>query len=126
MFGKVLLIFVAVIALVSMIMAGFVLLGKTKTLAASPAGISAALVADGTYEGHYSAFRWSNAVEAALKNHQISAIYKTHPQVFSKPETIQTLINRVLTAQDTKVDGVSGATADSNAFLLAVENALNL
>lgn len=105
-------------------MAAFVLVGKEKTLNLAHGGVTPLSVSDGTYTGRYSGFRWSNTVEVTVQNHEMITIRQTKPQVFAKEETIQTLVDRVLAAQSTDVDAVSGATADSNAFFAALEDAL--
>ena len=104
---------------------GFALLGKNKTMTTPLNGIALETVADGTYEGSYSGFRWSNTVSVTVKDHEIVAIEQLKPQVVASQITIDTLIANVLAAQDTQIDVVSGATADTRAFLSAVENALN-
>ena len=103
----------------------FLLLCKEKTLNNELKGVDLQSVADGSYVGHYNGYRWSNTVEVTVKDHQITNIDVNKPQVFAKEETIQTLTDRVVSKQSTNVDAVSGATADSKAFLQAVENALN-
>ena len=127
--GKVILrVFLILLALLLLLAAGgmaFVLLGKAKTEQATLAGVSLQSVADGTYEGSYSAFRWSNTVEVTVKNHHIVSIEQTKPQTIAKPETIEKLIESVIAAQNTNLDAVSGATLDQKAFLFAVEDALN-
>lgn len=122
---RILLGLLCLVLLVCACGAGFVLLGKEKTIAAPLTGVSLDTVADGTYEGSYRAFRWSNTVSVTVKDHRIVAIEQIKPQALAKPETILALIDRVLEAQNTNVDTVSGATADKKAFLSAVENALN-
>jgi uncharacterized protein with FMN-binding domain len=123
--GRILLGLFCLLLVVCACGAGFVLLGKEKTIAAPLSGVSLDSVADGTYEGSYSAFRWSNTVSVTVKDHRIVAIEQIKPQVLAKPETISSLIDRVLEAQNTNVDIVSSATADKKAFLSAVEDALN-
>lgn len=102
----------------------FVLLGKEAALALTVENIPLNTVADGVYEGSYDGFRFSNAVEVTVKDHEITDISVMQPQVFMKDEAVEELTNRVTAQQSTDVDAVSGATADSKAFLKAVENAL--
>ncbi len=102
----------------------FILLGKEAALALAVENVPLETVADGVYEGSYNGFRFSNTVEVAVENHQITDITVVQPQVFIKDETVDELKNRVTVQQCTDVDAVSGATADSHAFLKAVENAL--
>lgn len=105
--------------------ATFLMLGKEKTLNIKLKGIDLQSIEDGNYVGHYNGYRWSNTVEVTVKDHQITSINVKKPQVFAQNETIQVLTERVVSEQTTYVDAVSGATADSKAFLQAVENALN-
>ncbi len=88
-------------------------------------GISLASVADGTYEGRYSGYRWSNTVSVTVQDHRITDIEQVKPQVVASQDTITKLIDSVITSQSTDIDVVSGATADTRAFLSAVEDALN-
>jgi uncharacterized protein with FMN-binding domain len=101
------------------------MLGKNKTIHAQLNGISLASVADGTYEGSYSGFRWSNTVSVTVQDHQIVDIQQVKPQVVASQDTIDKLVASVVSAQSTDIDVVSGATADTKAFLSAVEDALN-
>lgn len=121
---KVVWIILAIIALLVAAMMGFALLGKGSTESLKLNGATAAALEDGVYAGNYDAFRWSNAVEVTVKDHQIEAIRVTKPQVVAKPATIEELTSRVLASQSTAVDTVSSATVDSKAFLKAVEDAL--
>lgn len=111
----------------ALIVAGFfafILLGKDKALQLTTGEMPIPAVEDGVYTGSFQDFRWSNTVEVAVKNHKIVSIRTIKPQVFAKEETIEAMTNRILSAQSTDVDTVSGATADSKAYLKAVENAL--
>ena len=121
---KVVWIILAIFALIIVAVLGFAMLGKGSTESLKLSGANAAALEDGVYPGKYDAFRWSNAVEVTVKDHQIEAIQVTKPQVAAKPATIEELTNHVLQSQSTAVDTVSGATIDSKAYLKAVENAL--
>ena len=122
---RVLLSIISVVVVICLIGAGFVMLGKNKTLTAPLNGISLTSVADGTYEGSYSGFRWSNTVSVMVQDHKITTIEQVKPQVVASQNTITKLIDSVITSQSTDIDVVSGATADTRAFLSAVEDALN-
>lgn len=102
----------------------FVIGGKDATINQKVGDVNLAVVDDGVYTGNYAALRWSNTVEVTIKNHAITDIKVTSPQVLANPETADTMTQEVLAAQNLQVDAVSGATADSKAFLKAVENAL--
>ena len=127
--GKIILrIFLSIISVILVICifgAGFVMLGKNKTIHAQLNGISLASVADGTYEGSYSGFRWSNTVAVTVADHKIVDIQQVKPQVVASQDTIDKLVASVVSSQSTDIDVVSGATADTKAFLSAVEDALN-
>jgi len=127
--GKIILrIFLSIISVILVICicgAGFVMLGKNKTIHAQLNGISLESVADGTYEGSYSGFRWSNTVAVTVADHKIVDIQQVKPQVVASQDTIDKLVASVVSSQSTDIDVVSGATADTKAFLSAVENALN-
>lgn len=127
--GKIILrIFLSIISVILVICicgAGFIMLGKNKTIHAPLSGISLASVADGTYEGSYSGFRWSNTVSVTVADHKIVDIQQVKPQVVASQDTIDKLVASVVSSQSTDIDVVSGATADTKAFLSAVENALN-
>lgn len=123
-FLKVILIVVGILAVVAGSLAAFVLLGKSQTLDQSVGTISLNEKADGTYDGSYSGFRWSNEVKVQVADHRIVDIQVAKPQVFATTQTIDAIKQRVLDAQSLDVDVISGATVDSKAFLKAVENAL--
>jgi uncharacterized protein with FMN-binding domain len=102
----------------------FVLLGKEASIALAIENVPLDNVSDGVYAGSYNGFRFSNTVEVTVKDHEITDISITKPQVFMKEETADELIGRIKEQQSIDVDVVSSATADSNAFLSAVGNAL--
>mgnify|MGYP000889768326 CR=1 FL=1 len=79
---------------------------------------------NGAYIGSYQGFRWSNTVEVTVKDNKITDIVVLKPQLFAKQETIDTITQRIISAQSTDVDLVSGATADCKAYIKAIENAL--
>lgn len=121
---KVLFLTLLILALLIGSFSTFILIGKGKVLNIELKGVALQSVEDGSYVGDYSGYRWSNTVEVTVRNHQITGITVKKPQLFAKSETIQELTSRVIAEQTTEVDAVSGATADSKAFLHAVENAL--
>lgn len=103
----------------------FLFTGKEKALQTQLEGVHLQSVEDGRYTGSYRDFRWSNTVDVTVSDHRITDITVTKSQVFAARESIQELTSRVLSEQTTEVDVISGATADSKAFLKAVENALH-
>ena len=122
---RALLVVVIVLAVIIGAFAGFILLGKARTGSLTLDGVSLADAADGVYTGSYSGFRWSNTVQVTVKAHRITEIDVVKEQVIITPETAQALKDKVLAAQNTQVDAVSGATVTSKAYLKAVENALH-
>jgi len=116
---------IGIFAVVCISFAAFLFLGKSQTMATPLDGVSLESVSDGAYEGSYSGFRWSNTVSVMVKDHQIIDVVQIKPQAITKGDTIDTLIARVIAAQDTDIDVVTGATVSSKAFLSAVEDALN-
>ena len=88
-------------------------------------GIDLSDIPDGSYTGVYAFKRWTNTVAVHVKNHQITAI-EIEKDVFAAQVTdcSDELFRRVIEAQDTNVDAVSGATVTSKAYLKAIEDAL--
>ncbi len=121
---KVLLIILGVMVALMIAFIVFIIGGKDASINAKIGDVNLAVVDDGVYTGSYAALRFSSTVEVTVQNHQITGIKVVSPQVFAKPETMDTMTQEVLDAQTLQVDAVSGATADSKAFLKAVENAL--
>ena len=110
------LVFIAVIMV-------YAFLGKEQTLALQISTVELTDIPDGEYTGTYDCYRWSNTVIVTVENHEITGIEAVKGP--SGRESIQQdLAACVIDSQSPAVDAVSGATADSNAFLKAVENAL--
>lgn len=103
---------------------GYLHIGKKAALETPVYGIDLSDIDDGTYIGSYEGYRWSNTVSVTVENHTITKIEILKPQTYTSQETVDTLILRVISEQNTDVDVVTGATADSRTFLRAVENAL--
>ena len=87
-------------------------------------GIDLSGVPDGSYPGVYDFKRWSNTVVVHVKDGQITGIdiERDVPGAQITNCSGET-IRRVLEAQDTRVDAVSGATVTSKAYLKAIEDA---
>ena len=88
-------------------------------------GVDLTKIPDGSYSGSYEFKRWSNSVIVQVKDNRITGI-DIEKDVFGSGIThcADEVFNRVLTAQDTRVDAVSGATVTSKAYLKAIEDAL--
>ena len=118
------IILAAVIIFIVIFGAGFLLLGKDKALGLEIGAPDIPELRDGVYIGSYSGHRWSNTVEVTVKDGRITAIDVIEPQKTASEETIEAVKGEIIASQTPAVDAVSGATADSNAFMKAVENAL--
>lgn len=92
----------------------------------SEEGIQLSEIEDGTYEGSAEGHNGSIAVSVQVVDHHITAV-----RVVEHSETegiadqaIDQVPIAILSADDTNVDAISGATVTSNAIKTAVENAL--
>jgi uncharacterized protein with FMN-binding domain len=115
-FGISLLVFIAAIMI-------FAFLGLRETKELEIRGVDLTGIADGEYTGSYDGYRWKNTVIVTVENHVIIHIERVKGPV-GREEIALALTKAVLAAQSPDVDAVTGATADSKAFLKAVENAL--
>jgi len=89
-------------------------------------GIDLTNVADGDYTGEYNFKRWSETAIVSVRNGEIVEIHadeKNMPDIFSDYNIYEEIIGRVIAAQNTTVDAVSGATVSSKALIKAIENA---
>ena len=89
-------------------------------------GLDMSNVHDGVYYGSYKAGRWSNKVAVTVDNGRITSIEILDDVTFVKPEVSDELFFRVIEAQSTDIDAVSGATVTSKAYLKSIENALSI
>ncbi len=98
-------------------------LGKMQN--ATPKGMDASQLSDGSYEGSFTYKRWSNRVRVEVADSQITDItIEQDVQGAQLTDCAQEMIVRVLDKQTTQVDTVAGSTATSKAYLLAIEDAL--
>lgn len=89
-------------------------------------GIDLSNIPDGSYTGTYEFKRWSNSVVVHVENRRITGIgIASDVPGASITDCSGEMFRRVIAAQDTKVDAVSGATVTSKAYLKAIEDALN-
>lgn len=82
-------------------------------------------LSDGNYSGQYESGRWSNKLNVTVKDKKITNIKIEKDVTFAKSEVSSELFNRVIKAQNTNVDVVSGATVTCKAYLKSIESALN-
>lgn len=88
-------------------------------------GIEISNLNDGVYNGKYKGGRWTNELNITIQDHKIIKIDIVDDVTFVKPNLSDELFSKVIEAQNTIVDVVSGATVTSKAFLKSIENALN-
>lgn len=88
-------------------------------------GVDLSNISDGDYTGTYENGRWTNTVTVHIKDHRIESV-DIDKDVAAADITncSDEIIRRVIDAQNTGVDAVSGATVTSKAYLKAIENAL--
>lgn len=122
---KGLLILIAVLALLTA--AGlFVTSGLSDGMNVQLQGIDLSGKPDGDYTGTYSFKRWTNTLLVHVVDHKIIGIdIQDDVGAAQITNCSGEVFRRVIEAQDTRVDAVSGATVTSKAYLKAIENALN-
>lgn len=122
---KKLLIALGAIALVLVLGLAFAMNGLSEAMSLPINGIDLADKPDGDYTGTFPFKRWNNTLTVHVKDRAITGIdivddvgaaFITHCS--------GELFSRVIAAQNTTVDAVSGATVTSKAYLKAIENAL--
>jgi uncharacterized protein with FMN-binding domain len=82
-------------------------------------------VADGIYAGDYTYGKFTCEVEVAVKNNTIENIKVLKNCNTKYAEMAEGVIEKIMHAQSTQVDAITGATTTSKALMKAVENALN-
>jgi len=87
--------------------------------------IDVSQITDGNYVGSYKNSRWSNQVKVTVIDHRITAIIVEKTVLVEQADVTEKLISDVLTAQNTDVEIISGATVTSKAYLKSIENALS-
>jgi uncharacterized protein with FMN-binding domain len=112
-----------VLVLLVCLIAVFAFLGKEETMALMISKVDLTRISDGTYVGSYDNYRFSNRVEVTVNNHKITKILPIKIQD-GRQTLVDELTEAILREQHSDVDAVSGATASSNGFLKAVEEAL--
>lgn len=88
-------------------------------------GISLAEVPDGGYTGEYDFKRWTNILTVHVEDHRITSIGIVRDVAAAQiTDCADQVFERVIAAQDTLIDTVSGATVTSKAYLASIEDAL--
>lgn len=124
-FKKGLLIALAVIVVLAVIMFFVLTSGLSEAVNVSVGSVDLSAVEDGEYTGRYDFGRWSTAVTVQVSGHRIESIHIAEDVTAAMPDCADEMFRRVIEAQDTQVDAVSGATATSKAYLKAIEDALS-
>ena len=90
--------------------------------------VDPAKFADGTYEGSYRGGPNKAIVEVTIKDNAIVNIKIIQHQAWKGKKAEETIVERIIAHQSTRVDSVSGATNSSrvimNAVQLAIEKAV--
>ncbi len=82
-------------------------------------------ISDGVYTGQYHMGRWTYDVEVTVKDHRITEIRNTNKKMDEMSKAWnEAAAKAVIDKQSLKIDAVTGATINTNAFLTAVGNAL--
>lgn len=103
----------------------FVTNGLTEGMNVPLYGVHLADKPDGDYQGVYSFKRWNNTLLVHVENHRIIGIdIVDDVGAAGITQCADEMFRRVIEAQNTIVDTVSGATVTSKAYLKAIEDAL--
>jgi uncharacterized protein with FMN-binding domain len=113
-----------VLAVLIVAMVIYSLFGMQKALTLRIGTVDMGQVADGTYTGSYDSYRWSTTVEVTVKDHAVTGIRAVKAQP-GRDSLNATLTEKIIKQQRVNVDAVSGATASSKSFLMAVQTALS-
>ena len=122
---KRLLIVLAVVGII--LVGGFLTVtdGLSEGMKVTPSGVDLSNIPDGSYTGTYDFKRWGNTVVVYVKDNRIMSIELDNDVAAAGiTDCAGEIFRRVIEAQDTKVDAVSGATVTSKAYLKAIEDAL--
>ena len=90
-----------------------------------PAGINPTLLSDGSYTGTFEHGRFTNTLTVRIEGGRIIAI-DIDDDLFggSVLNVSDEVFDRVIRAQDTRIDTVAGSTVTTTAYLKAIEDAL--
>jgi len=124
MVGKVILIIVIVILVLGGILFLFATRGlkKVKNLPLEDIDISS--IPDGEYKGSFTGYRWSNTVRVNVKGGKITDFEVVEEKMQGGDEVMNAVRDKLIEKQDIHIDAVSGASANTRAYLKAVEDAL--
>lgn len=120
---KIFLIVIAILFVLIGLTLAAALPGLTEVTDLDIESVDLTQIPDGSYTGSYDSYRWSTTVEVTILDHRITDIQPVKTQD-GRDSLNEDLKEKVLSEQTVDVDAVSGATASSNAYLKAIENAL--
>ena len=120
---KIFLIVIAILFVLIGLTLAAALPGLTEVTDLDIESVDLTQIPDGSYTGSYDSYRWSTTVEVTILDHRITDIQSVIIQD-GRDSLTEDLKEKVLSEQTVDVDAVSGATASSNAYLKAIENAL--
>ena len=86
--------------------------------------VDPAKLADGTYKGSYRGGPNKAIVEVTIKDNFIVNIKIIQHQAWKGKKAEETIVERIITRQSTRVDAVSGATNSSRVIMNAVQLAI--
>ncbi len=121
---KIILIILVVLIAIAAAATFYISRGLSEGMAVQLSGVEPSSIADGTYSGSYDNGRFSNEVKVSIKEGSISEIVIVKDMKITQKGLTDQLFERVIKEQNTKVDVITGATVSCNAYLKAVENAL--
>jgi len=88
-------------------------------------GIDIAALSDGAYTGSFKRGRFTNTLTVQIENQTIVEINIDNDVLLAQEEVSDDVFRKVIEEQSTDIDAISGATVTTNAYLVAIEDALN-
>ena len=86
--------------------------------------VDSAKLSDGTYQGSYRGGPNKAIVEVTIKDNSIVNIKIIQHQAWRGKKAEETVVERIIARQSTRVDAVSGATNSSRVIMNAVQKAI--
>ena len=124
MVGKIILIIVIVIVGLAGIMLLFATRGLKKVKNLPIENIDISSVPDGEYQGTYTGYRWSNTVKVTVKDGKVTGFEILEDKMQGGEAIANGVREKLLSQQNLNIDTISGASANTKAYLKAIENAL--
>jgi len=87
-------------------------------------GVDTTALDDGYYTGTFERGRFTNTLTVQIEDNRIVGIAPYSDMWAARSEISDDVFNKVIEAQSTDIDAFSGATVTSNAYLMAIEDAL--